>query len=238
MPERKELKFRKLIGLEAACLLSVPLFFALVWIPVYQTVAGDVLMQESIFLLLWDFLKEGLTHLFYWFSIAFLAVSLLSFGWKGSFPFFGLYLLASVLRLIGTALSSAIVLQSFDDVFKANLADASLEIAFDLLLMAVFSLIFFFAAMRGRKEEDRKTLLPPEKTGFRPMRLHLAVLLSIAAFYAVRLFGRIRYDVFYGAATGAQDMAWIVFYYAADLALAVFGYFAVILLLKKLTAKK
>lgn len=236
MPEKSEFRFSKFLGIEAVCLLLIPVFFVAVWIPVYQTLASDVLMQGSIFFLLWDFLKEGLIYLFYWLSVAFLGASLLLFGWKKSLPFLGFYLLGAAIRSIGTAVASAIVLQSFDDVFKANLIDASLEILYDFLLLAAFYLIFYLVAMRNRTPEARKALLPPA-TGPVPMRLHLSVLFCLVIYYGVRMYGRIRYDVFYGAATGTQDVLWMVFYYVADLVLLIFGHFAVLLILKRITKK-
>ena len=228
MQERKEIKYSKLIIAEAICLLSIPLFFCVVWMPVYQTVSGDVIMQNSFFLLFWDFLKEGLSYLFYWFSIVFLAVSLFYYDWKGSLPFFGIYFSGSVIRSVGTALSSAIILHSFGEAFAENVGFAFIDVLFDLFLMAAFCLIFYFAAMRGRSAEARKNLLPPASKGFQPVPLHLAVLLSVAFFYTVQLFGRIRYDLFYGVPANNADLAWMIFYYAADLVLAVFGYFAIL----------
>ena len=237
MPEKSEVKFSKFIGIEALCLLLIPLFFAAVWIPVYQTTAGNVLMQGSIFFLLWDFLQEGLIYLFYWLSVAFLGASLLLFGWKKSLPFLGFYLLGAAIRSIGTVIASAIVLRSFDDVFKANLADASLEILYDFLLLAAFCLIFYLVAMRNRGPEARKALLPTT-AGPVPMPMHLSVLLCLAVYFGVRMYGRIRYDIFLGAATGTQDIVWMVFYYVADLVLLIFGHFAVLLILKLITKKK
>ncbi|MBE6530311.1 MAG: hypothetical protein E7680_06930 [Ruminococcaceae bacterium] len=238
MPQSKEWKFSKWIALEAIGILLIPFFFALVWIPVYHTISGDVLMQDSPFLLIWDFLKDGLIYLFYWLSIAFLSVSLLWFGWIGSLPLFGLYLFGSVIRSIGTALSSAIILQTFDSNLLENIGYAALDVLFDIFLMAAFCLIVYLTAMRKRDLQARKALLPPAKKGFRPIALHLSVLISIAVYYAIRLFERIRYDVFYGAPTGGGDLAWMIFYYLADILLAVFGYFAVILILKLITKQK
>lgn len=238
MPERKEIGYSKFLGIEAICLLFVPLFFAAVWIPVYQTVSGDILMQESIFLLLWDFLKDGLIYLFYWFAIAFSGASLLLFGWKKSLPFLGFYLLGAAIRSIGTAISSAIVLHSFDNVFLQNLGDSSLEILYDLLLLAAFCLIFYFAAMKKRGPEERKDLLQPMKNGSHTLPLRLSILLCLVVYFAVRMYGRIRYDVFLGAATGEQDVAWMVFYYVADFVLLIFGNFAVALILKPMIKKK
>ncbi len=237
MQNRKEIRYPKLILTEAICLLSVPFFFVVVWMPVYHAAFGDVLLQDSLFLLLWDFLKDGLTYLFYWFSIAFLGVSLLLFGWKGSLPFFGFYLLASAFRSVGTAVSSAIVLRSLGEELIENIGYAFLDVLYDVFLMGAFCLIFYFAAMRGRGGEVRKDLLPPGNR-FQPVPLHLSVLLSVAVYYAVQLFGRIRYDLFYGAPVGGNDLAWMIFYYVADLALAAFGYFAVLLMMKLLTKKK
>lgn len=238
MQERKEIKYSKLIITEAICLLSIPLFFCVVWMPVYQTVSGDVTMQDSFFLLFWDFLKEGLTYLFYWFSIAFLCISLLLYGWKGGLPFFGFYLFGSMVRSVGTAISSAIVLRTFGKILGENIGYAFLDVLFDVFLMAIFCLIFYLAALRGRNNGARKDLLPPAAKGFQPVPLHLSVLLSVAVYYLVQLFGRIRYDLFYGAPTDRIDLLWMIYYYAADFALAVFGYFAILLILKLLTKKK
>lgn len=238
MQAQNEIKYSKLIVTEAVCLLSIPLFFAIVWMPVYQAVAGDILLQDSFFLLIWDFLKAALTYLFYWFFIAFLAVSLFLYDWKGSLPLFGIYLSGSLIRSVGTALSSAIVLRSFDENLKDNIGYAFLDVLLDLFLMAVYCLIFYLVAVKGRNKEVRKTLLPPAAKGFQPVPLHLSILLSVAAYYTAQLFGRIRYDLFYGAPTDFTDLSWMIFYYAADLALAVFGYFAILLILKIFTKKK
>ena len=238
MPEDNKIKYSKLMWLAVAFLLSIPLFFALAWMPVYHVVSGDVLMQDSIFLLFWDFLKDGLTYLFYWLSIVFFTVSLVFYGWKGGLPFFGFYLLGAVIRSIGTALSSAIILHAFDEDFAENIGFAALDVLFDLLLLGAFCLIAFLTLTRGRTKEARSALLPPAAKGFCPAPLHLSVLLSVAVYYTVRLFSRIRYDIFYGAASSGQDLAWMIFYYVADAALSVFGYFAVILILKKLTIPK
>ena len=143
MPVKKSLKLSKLIALEAVFLVSIPLFFVLVWTPVYHAVSSDILMSESLFLLLWDFLKEILTYFFYWLSIVFLAISLLSFGWKISFVCSGFYLLGSLVRSIGTALSSAVILHSFDENLIENLKGAVLDTVFDALLWAAFYLVFF-----------------------------------------------------------------------------------------------
>ncbi len=238
MPENEPMKYTKLILLEAIFLLSIPLFFAVVWMPVYQVVSGDILMQGSLFLLLWDFLKSALIYLFAWFSIVLLILSLIFFGWKRSLPLLGFYLLGSAIRSIGTAVSSAIVLHEFDDILIDNIWDAALDVLFDLLLVSVFCLICYFTLIRKRSIEERKKLLPPAVKGFSPVPLHLAVLLSVSVFYAVQVYSRIRYDIFYGAPANGMDLAWMIFYYIADSALAVFGYFAVVLILKKLTIPK
>ena len=176
MQDCKEIKSSKLIVIEAICLLSIPLFFVAVWMPVYQMVSSDITMQDSFFLLIWDFIREGLIYLFFWFSIAFLAVSLFYYGWKGSLPFFGFYFSGSVIRSVGTAVSSAIILSSFGEEFGENVSFAFIDVLLDLFLLAVYCLIFYLAAMRGRNAEARKDFLPPAPKGFQPVPLHLAVL--------------------------------------------------------------
>ena len=239
MAETKSVRYTSLIAIEAAFLLLISLFFSIVWEPVFLTINSDIALSDTAFLLIWDFLKELLTYFFYWLFIAFLAVSLLRFGWKGSFPLFGLFLFGSVLRSVGTAISSAIILQDFAENFAENMKSAVWDIVFDALFLAAFCLIFYLIAMRKRNSEERSNLLPPAKNGFRPLPLHISVCICIGIYYAVqRLLGRIIYDIYLGAPTNGADLAWMIFYYVADLVFAVVGYFVVLLILKLLTKEK
>ena len=51
--------------------------------------------------------------------------------------------------------------------------------------------------------------------------LHIATILAAAVIAFVRVAGRLIYDIGYGAPTDGVDLAWMIFSYLSDIALAV-----------------
>lgn len=231
------MKLSKWIGIELSLLLLGGLFFPVVWIPVFLQINSDVLMEGSAFLVFWDILQDLFSYLLYWFSVSFLAISLLRFGWKGSLPFFFGYLLASVFRRIGSILAEMIVLREFDDFSITKFLDTLFAVLVDLLLVGILLLILYLLAMRKKDPSARAGQLLPH-LHLKHSPISVFVLLSVLLYYLVQLFSRVQYDMLVGGPNGQEEIFLMIFYYLYDLLFAAIGYFAVIGILQLLLKSK
>ncbi len=213
------------------------LFFA-VCTPISIWASGDVLIAESIFPTVWDLFQSFVQFLVYWVVTVFLSLLMIrTASVRSCLPLLGWYAATAVLRIGGSLiLGSFITADGFgSDAFSDNVWYALLDLLLDFILVGLVLLTLYLLIFRKSTVKSDDFHLPPNSFFKQPTRLHVAVAAAVAIPSVIRLIGRIRYDIDFGAPQNTADLLWMVFYYLADLISVLIGYLTVLLLLKKLS---
>ncbi len=209
---------------------AIALFYAAVCTPVQIWAYSNVLVSETVFLILWDGVVTAVGYSFYWVSFAFVLYFLSRFTIKNCKAVLGVYLGASAFLYLANLIASCLV-NGFSDFVLNDLLDVLMYVGLDAAQMAIVVLI-------GWKLVNGVESLPLTSL-FRwknPM--------ARSAFFAatvsplVHIATRIRYDVFFGVPTDTADLLWMISAYLSELVAWIVGYLLIVLLLNYLDVKE
>jgi len=220
-------------------LCGISLFYAAVCTPVFHMLSSDILLQNSMYPLLLDFLMQFLNYLFYWVAFAFLLYTYFRFDVEKFRSFLWIYALVVVLRYLANLIAGFCMIERpmWEDFLTMYLPYLLLDILLDLAQMGALIWILRSVKRRGTMQARRKggelllTNLPISGMfDFKnPISRSAFFASSIPAF--VQLVSQIIFDLFYGAPTGLSDLLWMIFYYLLHAVYLFVGFLVLILLI-------
>ena len=207
----------------AIIVFGIILFYAAIATPINIWINSDILIAETLFPTVWDFLMELANYAFYWCVFSFLLYTFFRFETKQTTPFFVIAGLAVLLRYPFNQLGVYFVngfplLEDFVD----SLGYLFLDICFDVLTLTIFSVAMVFVK---RRSMDRKY---SKKGSFFSDNLPFTSLFSVknpiqsvlfvgAGWLSLgRIVSRVIYDVFLGPPRSLPDLLWMMLYYSLD----------------------
>lgn len=231
---------KKALLIGGIALLAVAVFFCAVCTPVSVWADSDIQISESIFPTVWDLFQLLLLYLFYWIAVASLTALLVRQGIVYSLRLLLFYIPASLIRSVGgTTVGEWASGDGFDgSQFLENIGFACLDCLLDLLLLFLAGMVVSLLLLRKSTVKSREEWLPPSAWFRGATRLNGAVLLAVAIPSAFQLFGRIRYDVSFGAPQNTTDLLQMIFFYLSDLFSVLLGYLFAIWFLHRITGKE
>ncbi|MBQ9761246.1 MAG: hypothetical protein IJW16_07850 [Clostridia bacterium] len=244
---------KRLTLIYAVLIFGIALFYAAVCTPVHIWAYSNILVSETVFLIVWDGVVTAVNYLFYWVSFAFMLYFFARFTAKNSKSVLFVYLGASAFLYLANLLSSCIV-NGFADFVLNDLLDVLMYTALDAAQMAFAALLAWWA-LKPAQEHARRVYLKargddPEATLKMPRFLPFTRLFDLknplmrSAFLAsaisavFHIASRIRYDIFFGAPVNTADLLWMIFAYVSELIAWLVGYFIMILLLNHLDIRE
>ena len=244
---------KRLTLIYAVLIFGIALFYAAVCTPVHIWAYSNILVSETVFLIVWDGVVTAVNYLFYWVSFAFMLYFFARFTAKYSKSVLFVYLGASAFLYLANLLSSCIV-NGFADFVLNDLLDVLMYTALDAAQMAFAALLAWWA-LKPAQEHARRVYLKargddPEATLKMPRFLPFTRLFDLknplmrSAFLAsaisavFHIASRIRYDIFFGAPVNTADLLWMIFAYVSELIAWLVGYFIMILLLNHLDIRE
>lgn len=221
-------------------LLAIALFYAIVCTPVYLWSSSDVLVRESVFPQIWDFVQSLTQFLFYWIMLAFCTFLAVDRGLRGSLSILGWYAVATVCMNIGAMLvGTAMLGNRFEwDSFTDDLLYAMLDVLLMLLIYGISFFLIWLIFTRVTDSGKRTACLPFVKLADLKNRLQLTLLVLAAVPSVLRLISRLIYDLYNGAPQNTADLLWMIFFYLADFLSIAVGYLVLFLLVDRLNRAK
>ncbi len=227
----------KRIGIALTLIVGI---YAGLCTPVYLWTTSNILVQTTVFPILWDYVTEIVNYLFFWVGFSAAIYAVFSYGFPALKRMAPIYALAALARYFGSLLVHYLIMgfPELSDFVSLTLPFTLLDVLFDCVMLGTVVLVMYML-LRNRPHTVGKCYyfkdyLPYRKT------FDLKNLLCRTAFVAallppvVRLFGRIRYDLYIGGAQSRIDLIWQIVSYASDVIFAPVGYLVLLLLINKL----
>lgn len=199
-------------------LATLYLFYIAVLAPAYTAVCNDILYIDTLWPDIIELAREAVDIVCFAIICAVFLYGCISLPSE----FARIYLWVTAVCLFRYLLG--VVLSWIFDGFPVSvniaflyIGEALLYFIFDMLQITAIVLLSRFALRGGKTQKN----------------IRLGAVFGGGVISAVRIFMRIRYDVFYGAPESAVDLMWMVAYYTSDL---LFG--ALVCLLALLVANR
>ena len=221
---------KRLTLVYAITAFAIALFYAAVCTPIQIWAYSNILVSETVFLILGDGVVTAVGYAFYWVSFAFVLYFLSRFTAKSCKSVLGVYLGASAFLYLASLLSSCLV-NGFEDFVLNDLLDVLMYVGLDAAQMAIVFLIGW-KLINGRDSLPIPSLLQWKN----PMARSAFLASAVSAL--IHIASRIRYDLFYGIPTDTADLLWMISAYVSELVALIVGYLLIVLLLNLLEAKE
>lgn len=236
----EEYRKKRLHRIGAWILFAVALFYAAVCTPIYLWSSSDILVKETVFPQIWDFIQSLLQFAFYWIAAAYLVYLVYTDHTRGAARFLVPLAIASCIHWLGSlAVGTAMLGTDFSwEILSEDLFYALFDVLID---MVQFALMLFIAYWYVERKDGREALqndLPIAKLFDKTNRFECAVFFCVLLPSAIHLISRVRYDISFGAAQNLTDLLWMIFFYLTDLLSILIGYLAVILLIGWIDGKE
>ena len=220
-------------------LLVVVAISAFVLMPLSYLLASNVLLRDTVWPMLNDFLLEISNYIYFWGSFAAVLYVIYRYGFRESKGAVGLYCGAALIRylayfLIGCVMSGFPT--SFRDAWQDELVYLLLDVLMDLAQMGLVLLFAYIWMARQRHFSLKKKSYPAWLPYEGMMALKQNPLLRVTAVAAIipagiRLLSRVIYDVSLGGAIDSIDLVWQIIGYASDILYVIVGYLLMLWLL-------
>ena len=237
-----------------AIMIAVAFLYAAVCMPVFIWAKSDVLLADSIFLVVWELVSTAVNYLFYWVSFSFMLYFAARFTLQNSKSFLGGYVGACAVMYLVSLISSGVI-NGVTAFSLRDIGDVVMYVGFDAALMAIAVLVT--QKMLGREQEnvaceygiqklndaDDLTILPQHLpfTSFfnfknKLMKTLFWIILIPSAWH---ILSRLYYDIFFfGIPVDAVDLLWMIFYYVSEVITFFVGYFFSIFVLNFIFARE
>lgn len=214
-------------------LFSLASFYALICTPVYILSVTNILISDSVFPVLWDFVQDITQLLYYWVAFSFVIYITSKYSFAECKKTALVYAGCSAGRYLVSLLVGYLLLGATDgwDSIGSDLIYMAVDILVDWLQMAVVLLVVYLFLARTRTPGvlDFRSMIAFEH----PVLRCTLVVAFVPAFF--RILARIRYDIFFGAPqVGTGDLFWMIFYYCSDVLSGVVGYLCLFLILSQI----
>ena len=233
---------------------GIALFYSAVCQTVYNWAISDILIAEGIFPVIWKMLSDTIDYAYYVVALIFMLYLISRYTIKNCYRFFLIFLGASAFKYLASLLS-AYALDGFADFVINDLLDILMYACFDALQMVlaawiawrILHLLQERAVRAHYLELTKNPLAEPEMPQWLPFdsMWNFKNELMRAAFFvsfipaAVRLIGRMYYDIFFwGAPVNTADTMWMIFGYLSDAAMWFVGYLVIVLILNYIDGRE
>ncbi len=219
-------------------LIGIVLFDSVVCTFISHWANSDILISDSVFPSIWAMIQPIVQLSFYWIAFAFFLFLSTTYTLKGSCSFLLIYLACICGRYLVSWGVGALMLKTPLDLatISEDVHYLLIEILGDSLQMGL-TVLFSVLILKVHQIKDEISM-PLDGKFFRFSDPFLRCMLFSAMIPGVLLIiTQIHTDIFIGAASDLIDLLWIIFYYAADIAVIFFGYLAIYLIMSHLTLK-
>lgn len=220
-------------------LIGIAAFYSIICTAVYHWAENDILIADSVFPSIWDMVQQIIQIAFYWIAFAFFLFLSARHTVKGILAFLWGYAACVCGRyLLSFAVGSLMVMEPFEiTTFFEDLLYIFIDVVVDLAQMGLVVLIYTKLIEPRRVNGEIKIPLDRKLFDFSDSFLR-CMMFSALIPGVLRIVGRIRYDIFFGAAQDFIDLLWMIFYYASDIASVFVGYLVIYFIVSHLTLKE
>ncbi len=214
--------------------------YACICTPIYLWTTSNILVQQTVFPIIWDYVMMAVNYLFFWVGFSAVIYATFSYGLVTLKQLLPLYGLAALVRYFANLLASYFVMgfPTAEDFFTLTLWFTLLDVLLDCVLMGVVVLIVYMLLKKRVHAPDAcyhlKDYLPYQSTFALSNPLCRAAFLASLLPSAIRLLSRVRYDLYIGSAQSRVDLIWQIVSYASDVLLAPIGYLVMLLLINRM----
>ena len=212
-------------------MLAVTCFFVLVCTPVYVFSYADIMIRDTIFPVLWDFVQDAVLYLYYWIAFSFLIYLFARYSAKSTGFLVLVYVGCSFLKYFLSLLISNLIIPDWGSM-DYHLYYVSIDVFGDLVLLGIAFLICYLLLHRKRKEKNIKFDFSKIFQASN-LILRCAMLISVVLMVS-RLGSRAIFDINAGAPLGTVDLFGMILYYLGDIGSGVIGYLLMFLILSKI----
>ena len=222
---------------------AITAFYAVVCTPIFSWATSDVLIQRSVFPLIWDTVMSVCNYLYFWMALSALLYAIARFGFSQCYSVFGTVIAISFVRYFLFYFAGCVVagFPSINDFFEYEFLEIMLNFFADVLLMAIAVAIAYAVFQKKLANNplinDRfaglSKVLPADRLFDLQNAIGKATLLVAVIPSAFRMISRIIYDLAYGAPTGLADLLWIITGYLLDILSVLIGYVVMLLLINR-----
>ena len=218
-------------------------FYTVVCTPIFSWATSDVLVQRSVFPLIWETLMSACNYLYFWVVLSAVLYAYVRFDASKYRSFFGVVIAISFARYFLYYFAGCVVagFPSINDFFEIEFVEILFNFFADILLMAlalpIVSSLFKKQFAKGLTHEARfaslSNFLPADRLFDHQNKICKAALFIAFIPSAFHMLSRIIYDLSYGAPTGLADLLWIVTGYLMDALSVLIGYVVMLLLINR-----
>ncbi len=229
---------RKTTRMGGWVIAAIVLFYAAVCTPVYLWSSSDVVIADTPFPAIWDAVQWIVQYLFYWVAFAYAIYLAARYSLKRCKAYLICYAVCVAARYIITlGISYAMLAGGVGwDSLGLDLLYMLIDIGLDCCQMAFVVLMIYLLMERRHGSDPNRQILLPKLFDFSNPILRCA-LLAVSMPAALKLLGRIGYDIFYGSAQNLYDLLFIIFAYVMDVVSILIGYMVVFLIISRLNLR-
>ena len=224
---------KRLTAGATAIMIGIAFFYAAVCMPVLIWAKSDVVLEESIFLVVWELVSTAINYLFYWVSFSFMLYFAARFTLQNCKALLGWYVGACAVMYLVSLISSG-VLNGVTAFSLRDIGDVAMYVGFDSALMAIAVFVAWKVLGKAQEEAaceyvikepddaDDLSILPqflPFTSYFNFKNTVMKALFWIVFIpSAWHLFSRLYYDIFFfGIPVDTVDLLWMIFYYVSEI---------------------
>ncbi len=215
-------------------LLVISCFFVFVCTPIYVLSSSNILISETIFPVLWDFVQDAAHYLYYWVAFSFLVYLFARYSARATGILTLVYIGCSFLKYFLSLLLVNLINSDWSSM-NYHFYYVMVDFFGDLMLLGLAFLLCYLLFQRKRTEKNINFNFSGM---FGISNLVLKCALSVSLILMVsRLGSRIIFDIDNGAPRGTADLLGMILYYLGDLASGLIGYLLMFLIISQIHLK-
>lgn len=222
-------------------LLILSAFYAFVCTPIFHLCSSNILLRDSVYPIVLDFLMSFLNYLFYWIAFSFLIYAFFRFEETHYRSFFAIYAGVVAFRYCANLLSGFLMTEIplWEKLVSDYLPYLLIDIGLDLAQMGALLLILRTVKYPNTSPIQKKrgillfSCLPFTKMFNFKNPIQKTAFWGALIPAILQLFSQIIFDISYGAPTTLAAWLWMILYYLLILIYLLVGFFVIVLLLNR-----